>query len=62
MVDNLCITINVCHLPPGESKFNMIEHRMFNHISRNFVAKPRTDAYVVKNYIENIDTSSFQIF
>jgi len=29
------LKINVCHLPPGTSKWNKIEHRMFCHITRN---------------------------
>ena len=56
MAEELGITIHVCHLPPGESKFNMIEHRMFNHISRNWAAKPIMNIDVAKHYIENTTT------
>ena len=50
------IEIQVCHFPPGESKFNMIEHRMFNHVSRNMAAKPIKSIDDAKNYIENTTT------
>jgi hypothetical protein len=32
--------ITVCHLPPGTSKWNKIEHRMFAHISMNWRGRP----------------------
>ncbi|MSP93560.1 MAG: ISAzo13 family transposase [Myxococcales bacterium] len=38
--DQLHIPIKVCHLPPGTSKWNKIEHRMFSHISLNWRGKP----------------------
>ena len=34
--DELGIEINVCHFPPGTSKWNKIEHRMFCHITQNW--------------------------
>ncbi len=34
------ITVMVCHFPPGTSKWNKIEHRMFCHITRNWRGKP----------------------
>ena len=57
MAEELGITIHVCHFPPGESKYNQIEHKMFNHISRNWAAKPITDVTVAQNYIKNTTTS-----
>ena len=56
MAENLGITIHVCHFPPGESKFNFIEHRMFNHVSRTFAAKPINSIDEAKSYIENTTT------
>ena len=56
MAEEFGITIHVCHFPPGESKFNMIEHKMFNHVSRNWAAKPITDATVAQKYIQNTTT------
>lgn len=34
------LTITVCHLPPGTSKWNKIEHRVFSHISMNWRGRP----------------------
>ena len=34
------LTITVCHLPPGTSKWNKIEHRLFSHITMNWRGKP----------------------
>jgi hypothetical protein len=40
LADELCISIEVHHLPPGTSKWNKIEHRLFSFISQNWRAKP----------------------
>jgi len=36
------LNITVCHLPPGTSKWNKIEHRLFSHISMNWRGRPLT--------------------
>lgn len=41
------LTITVCHLPPGTSKWNKIEHRLFSHISMNWRGRPLTSHQVV---------------
>src|SRR5712692_4939674 len=38
--DELKLPITVCHLPPGTSKWNKIEHRLFSFITINWRAKP----------------------
>ena len=38
--DKTGLTISVCHFPPGTSKWNTIEHRMFCHINQNCAAVP----------------------
>lgn len=43
--------IRVCHLPPGTSKWNKIEHRLFSFISRNWRGKPLTSLAVIVNLI-----------
>jgi hypothetical protein len=43
--------ITVCHLPPGTSKWNKIEHRLFSFISQNWRGKPLTSHEVVVNLI-----------
>src|SRR3954471_12983770 len=40
LADELGITITVCHLPPGTSKWNKIEHRLFSFITQNWRGKP----------------------
>ena len=43
LADELGLTIVVLHLPPGTSKWNKIEHRLFSFISRNWRGKPLVD-------------------
>ena len=40
LANELCIPITVCHLPPGTSKWNKIEHRLFSYITLNWRGKP----------------------
>ena len=40
LADELGQTITVCHLPPGTSKWNKIEHRLFSFITQNWRGKP----------------------
>src|SRR6266849_1537128 len=40
LADELGIRIRVCHFPPGTSKWNKIEHRLFCHITENWRGKP----------------------
>ena len=40
LVDEIGKSITVCHLPPGTSKWNKIEHRLFSFITRNWRGKP----------------------
>jgi transposase len=41
------LTLTVCHLPPGTSKWNKIEHRLFSHISMNWRGRPLTSHEVI---------------
>lgn len=50
------LQISVCHFPPGTSKWNKIEHRMFCHITRNWRGRPLTSRAVVVNLIGNTTT------
>lgn len=52
------LTITVCHLPPGTSKWNKIEHRLFSRISINWRARPLTSREVVVNTIGATTTAS----
>jgi hypothetical protein len=40
LADQSGISIQVCHFPPGTSKWNKIEHRMFCHITQNWRGRP----------------------
>jgi hypothetical protein len=45
------LRITVCHLPPGTSKWNKIEHRLFSHISMNWRGRPLTSHQVIVDLI-----------
>jgi transposase len=45
------LAITVCHFPPGTSKWNTIEHRLFSHISMNWRGRPLTSHEVIVNTI-----------
>ena len=52
------LTITVCHLPPGTSKWNKIEHRLFSHISMNWRGRPLTSHDVIVETIAATTTST----
>jgi hypothetical protein len=45
------LRVTVCHLPPGTSKWNKIEHRLFSHITMNWRGRPLTSHAVIVNTI-----------
>ena len=45
------LVVTVCHFPPGTSKWNKIEHRLFSHITMNWRGRPLTSHEVVVNSI-----------
>jgi transposase len=51
------MNITVCHFPPGTSKWNKIEHRLFSFITQNWRGKPLYDLVTVVNLICNTTTS-----
>ncbi|GAA1308199.1 hypothetical protein Psi02_69290 [Planotetraspora silvatica] len=51
------LTITVCHFPPGTSKWNKIEHRLFSHITLNWRGRPLTSHEVVVKTIATTRTS-----
>ena len=51
--DESGLTIHVSHFPPGTSKWNKIEHRLFNHISMNWKGQPLVSMDVIINLIGN---------
>jgi hypothetical protein len=51
LADEIGIPITVCHMPPGTSKWNRIEHRLFSHISMNWTGQPLTSHEVAVDLI-----------
>lgn len=58
LANELKIEISVCHFPPGTSKWNKIEHRLFSFISQNWRAKPLWDLVTIVNLIGNTRTNA----
>jgi hypothetical protein len=56
LADLLEFPISVCHFPPGTSKWNQIEHRMFCQITPNWRGRPLVSRAVVVNLIGNTTT------
>ncbi len=52
------IAVSVCHFPPGTSKWNKIEHRLFSFISINWRGKPLTSYQVIINLIVSTTTKT----
>lgn len=57
LVDEIGIPITVCHLPPGTSKWNKIEHRLFSFITKNWRGKPLVTHQVIVNLIAATTTT-----
>lgn len=58
LANELGKTITVCHFPPGTSKWNKIEHRMFCQISQNWRARPLIDLQTIVELIGNTTTTT----
>ena len=51
LADDFDLTLSVCHFPPGTSKWNKIEHRLFSFISQNWRGKPLVSHQAIVNLI-----------
>ncbi|HMP74629.1 MAG TPA: ISAzo13 family transposase [Kiritimatiellia bacterium] len=58
LADEMGLTLRVCHFPPGTSKWNKIEHRLFSFISMNWRGQPLVSHEVMINLIANTRTRS----
>jgi hypothetical protein len=58
LADESGLDITVCHFPPGTSKWNKIEHRMFSYITKNWRGRPLTSYEVIVNLIANTQTET----
>jgi hypothetical protein len=58
LADTLGLRISVCHFPPGTSKWNKIDHRMFCHITQNWRGRPLRSRAMVVNLIGSTTTKA----
>ncbi len=58
LADELGLTLNVCHFPPGTSKWNKIEHRLFSFITQNWRGKPLVSHQAIVSLIANTTTDT----
>jgi hypothetical protein len=58
LADATGLAVTVCHFPPGTSKWNKIEHRMFCHISENWRGQPLRSLGIIINLIGHTKTPS----
>jgi hypothetical protein len=58
LADELGLLIRVCHFPPGTSKWNKIEHRMFSFVSLNWRGRPLESLQVIIDLISSTTTST----
>jgi hypothetical protein len=58
LADELQIAIRVCHFPPGTSKWNKIEHRLFSYVSLNWRGRPLESLQVIIDLISSTTTST----
>ena len=55
--DEMGLSVTVCHYPPGTSKWNKIEHRLFCHISQNWRGKPLSSRLAILELIASTTTT-----
>jgi Rhodopirellula transposase DDE domain len=58
LADELGLTLLVCHFPPGTSKWNKIEHRLFSFITQNWRGQPLVSLQAIVSLIANTTTST----
>ena len=58
LADRLRVPITVCHFPPGTSKWNKIEHRLFSFISQNWRGQPLLNHAVIVSLIAATTTTT----
>ena len=57
LADDAGLSIVVCHFPPGTSKWNKVEHRLFSFISSNWRGEPLRDYETIVRLIANTTTA-----
>jgi hypothetical protein len=61
LADELGVPITVCHLPPGTSKWNKVEHRLFSFITQTWRGKPLISHQVIVNLIAATTTTGLTV-
>lgn len=56
LCDKYKITVTVCHYPPGTSKYNPIEHRLFSEISKTWAGEPLINNETILNFLNSTRT------
>jgi hypothetical protein len=58
LADQLDLKLRICHFPPGTSKWNKIEHRLFSYITSNWRGQPLVDLQTIVNLIASTTTKT----
>ena len=58
LADDTGLSLSVCHFPPGTSKWNKIEHRLFSFISSNWRGEPLRDYETIVKLISGTATAT----
>jgi len=58
LADEIALPLHICHFPPGTSKWNKIEHRMFCFITNNWRGRPLTSVQTIVQLISNTTTDA----
>ena len=58
LADDIGLAISVCHLPPGTSKWNKIEHRLFSFITQNWRGQPLLTHAAIVSLIASTTTTT----
>jgi hypothetical protein len=58
LCDQFGLEVTVCHYPPGCSRWNPVEHRLFSQISRNWAGKPLRSLKIMLAYIRGTTTTT----
>ena len=58
LADDIQLKISICHFPPGTSKWNKIEQRMFSHITKNWRGRSLESLEGIVNLIGSFTTAT----
>lgn len=58
LCDPFALEVTVCHYPPGASKWNPIEHRLFSYVSNNWAGEPLASLETLLNFIRTTQTQT----